>query len=559
MEMIAPTVMTHVLYVALMVGPTAYVLARAVREPRERAAWTFLGAGLTLWTLGCAWQMAIDLRGQQLPFPSPADALWLSSYLPTLAGMGLLVRARVRRPKLGIALSGLMLASVFVAVVTAPLLPIMQRNASDLSLPAQLATFAYPVTDTVLGAVAVTLTLLLGARAGRTWLLLALGALPLTTCDVLWALHVAEGTWQSLMWSNWFFAAWPVMVAVAARPSPSAETRRAVDSSSVRVVVAVLAASLAAIVLLVLSHWIEVPASSVVLAALGLLAAIDRIWAATAEGLRASRAATHDRTTVEDVRDALADDEITVDFQPLVDARTGAVAGAEALVRWRRGGEIVPPDRFLPAVEGSALIAALTDFVIDRALAELAELRSEGHDIAVSVNLAARNLADPALAWRVGQALRRHGAPAGALTLELTETAAVVDEEMAARVFGDLDALGVTLSLDDFGTGHSSLVRLARTPLDELKIDRSLVGDMSANGRRIVAATVELAHGLGMRVVAEGVETAEALELMRRLGCDLIQGWHIARAMPSPAFRAWLRDWDATHRAARWALPAQAR
>ncbi|HEU4976534.1 MAG TPA: EAL domain-containing protein [Baekduia sp.] len=556
--MTAPALISHAAYAAIMVAPTAYVVGRPACHGPERVAWRMLSVGLTLWTLGYVWQMTVDVLDRQLPFPSGADALWVSSYAPTLVGLGLLIRSRVRRPNLGIARAGLTLGSVLLAVVTAPLLPIVEDNASGLSLPAQITTFVYPVADTVIAAIGVTMVLLLGVRSGRTWVAIAVGALPLVVGDVLWTLHLAQGTWASGMWSNWLFVLWPAMVAVAARPAPDADTPRTVDTSSVRLLIAVLAASLAAIVLLVVNDGLAVPATSVALAAVGLLAAIDRLWAATARGLRASLTAAHDRAVVEDIRDALSDGELEVHLQPLVHARDGTVAGAEALIRWRRPDGLVAPDAFLPAVERSPLIAALTDFVVDRALGELVLLRAGGHELTVSVNLAVPNLADPTLAQRVARALHRHGLPPEALTLELTETATVADRGTAARVLENLHALGIMLSLDDFGTGHSSLVRLARTRVHELKVDRSFLTEMSGNDRRIVATTVELAHALGLRVVAEGVETADALHTVRALGCDLVQGWHVGGAMPGAAFRTWIERWETAGRTACWASPGVA-
>ncbi len=235
------------------------------------------------------------------------------------------------------------------------------------------------------------------------------------------------------------------------------------------------------------------------------------------------------------------DHELELHYQPLVDAHTGVVVGAEALLRWQRDGSNVPPDEFLPAVERSELMAPLTDYVLDRALAEAARWHAAGHQLGLSVNLATANLSEPDLPARVIAALRRHGVPAAMLTLEITETAAVDDSVMADSVLTALEEAGVSLSVDDFGTGHSSIVRLAHFPICEVKIDRSFVREMHSAKRPIVATTIELAHALGLRVVAEGIEDEETLLALRELGCDLAQGFHLSRPLSPADFRAWLQ------------------
>ena len=283
------------------------------------------------------------------------------------------------------------------------------------------------------------------------------------------------------------------------------------------------------------------PAASVVLAALALTVAAHRSWLSLASGLRDTRAAARDRELVEEVRDALEHGELELHFQPLIDAADGTVHGAEALLRWFRDGRFVPPDSFLPAVERSDLMCPLTDYVLDTALAAAAGWRAQGHEIGISVNLATANLMEADLPGRVLLALRRHGVPAGALTLEITETAAIQDSELAEHVLRSLDHVGVALSVDDFGTGHSSLVRLAHFPITELKVDRSFVQEMQTASRPIVATSIQLAHTLGLRVVAEGVEDETTLEALCELGCDLAQGYFISRPLPADAFAGWLR------------------
>ncbi len=297
---------------------------------------------------------------------------------------------------------------------------------------------------------------------------------------------------------------------------------------------------MAAVCLLSANEWVAVPAVSVVLAALGMLGAVHRTGYTLAASVRDSRSTSRERELVDEVGQALANQELELHYQPLVDARTGAVVGAEALLRWSRDGTFMAPDRFLPAVERSELMAPLTDYVLDRALAQAAGWRAAGHPIDISVNLATANLGESDLPARVIDALTRHQIPPAALTLEITETAAVEDSVVADEVLGTLDAAGVGLSVDDFGTGHSSIVRLARFPIREVKIDRSFVREMHTEKRPIVAATIALVHALGLRVVAEGIEDEATLLALRDLGCDLAQGYHLSRPLAPAVFAEWL-------------------
>jgi EAL domain-containing protein (putative c-di-GMP-specific phosphodiesterase class I) len=297
----------------------------------------------------------------------------------------------------------------------------------------------------------------------------------------------------------------------------------------------------ASVALLVVNEWVAIPAVSVVLAGLAMVTALHRSGMALAAGLRGTRVAARDRELVDEVRDALERDELELHFQPLVDAADGTVKGAEALLRWYRDGRFIAPDTFLGAVERSPLIRPLTDFVLDRALAAAAGWRAKGYEIGVSVNLATTNLSEADLPGRVLHALRRHGVPAAALTLEITETATIEDNVLADTVLRALDELGVGLAVDDFGTGHSSLVRLANFPVCELKIDRSFVQVMHGAKQPIVATAIQLAHALGLRVVAEGVEDQETLDALCALDCDLAQGYFLSRPLPRDAFGAWLR------------------
>ncbi len=237
-----------------------------------------------------------------------------------------------------------------------------------------------------------------------------------------------------------------------------------------------------------------------------------------------------------DLRRAIRDSDLLVHYQPKVAVPDGRVVGVEALVRWphpERG--MVPPTLFVPVAEQTGLIRPLTEAVLGRALADCAGWRRQGHDLTVAVNLSARSLLDESLPERVAGLLRANDLPASSLELEITESAAMKDPGRALDVLHGLRRLGVGLSVDDYGTGHPSLAYLTRLPVGTLKIDRSFVQTMELDpsDRTIVRSTIELAHSLGLRVVAEGVETHATWADLARLGCDEAQGYWLAR--PGPA------------------------
>ncbi|MFF9378417.1 putative bifunctional diguanylate cyclase/phosphodiesterase [Streptomyces griseoluteus] len=244
-----------------------------------------------------------------------------------------------------------------------------------------------------------------------------------------------------------------------------------------------------------------------------------------------------------DLRRALDAHEVQLHYQPKV-RFDGQVAGLEALVRWvhpERGK--VPPDEFIAIAESSGLMPHLTEYVLETALAQVARWREQGLRVPVAVNVSPRDVHTPGFAGSVAARLARHGVPAGALQLEITEHVLLEDPQRAADTLAALAGHGVKMSLDDFGTGYSSLVHLRRLPVSELKIDRSFVARLAvdAEDAAIVRCTVDLAHSLGLVVVAEGVEDDETWEHLRDLRCDAVQGWLVAAAMPPEETTAWLR------------------
>lgn len=251
--------------------------------------------------------------------------------------------------------------------------------------------------------------------------------------------------------------------------------------------------------------------------------------------------------TAAELRRALDEHAITVAFQPKVQCATGDILGYEALARWTDPTlGPVSPYVFVTLAEREVLITRLTDVVLEAALTWLTGFDPHG-TTHVSVNLSARSLTDLDLANRVANACDRHGLAAGRLLLELTETASTDDEVTALDVLTRFRIKGIPLSLDDFGTGHSTLVQLARQPFSELKIDRRFVqgAATSVDSQAIVRAMVGLAHGLKLTVTAEGVEDAWTYAFLNDIGCDVAQGYHVAKPMPGGEVAAWADGWRA--------------
>ena len=252
-------------------------------------------------------------------------------------------------------------------------------------------------------------------------------------------------------------------------------------------------------------------------------------------------------TLVSELRSALHNGEIEVHVQPLLRISSGTVTGTEALARWSHPElGAVAPDYFIPIAERSGLIGLLTSRMLDRSLAACAEWRTAGNDLGVAVNLSARSLLDADLVEEVARLLRRHDVPADRLTLEVTESSVMADPPRAVALLHQLRDLGVRLSVDDFGTGYSSLSYLKRLPVHEVKVDRSFVAGLPEQGEDmvIVRAIIDLGHHLGLEVVAEGVEDQATWDLLAAMGCDLVQGWHLARPMPTAELLPWLTTRD---------------
>jgi diguanylate cyclase (GGDEF)-like protein/PAS domain S-box-containing protein len=242
------------------------------------------------------------------------------------------------------------------------------------------------------------------------------------------------------------------------------------------------------------------------------------------------------------LRYAIDQFELLLHYQPIISLKDGGVSKVEALVRWGHPNHgLLPPDDFIPSAEQSELIKPLTAWVLNEALGQVHAWSRAGIEIGVAVNLSARNLHDPELPDAVAELLRTWQVAPEKLTVEITERGVVSPE--ALDILRRLHAVGVRISLDDFGTGYSALAYLQHLPVDEIKIDKSFVQDMTTNGDQatIVRSTIDLGHNLGLSVVAEGVEDEATYRLLMEYGCDLIQGYHLGRPTTAAALGPWLR------------------
>ncbi|MBC8008246.1 MAG: EAL domain-containing protein [Prolixibacteraceae bacterium] len=245
-----------------------------------------------------------------------------------------------------------------------------------------------------------------------------------------------------------------------------------------------------------------------------------------------------------ELRSAVEEDQLMLYYQPKVDLRSGASDSVEALVRWvhpKRG--FVSPIDFIPFAEQTGYIKAVTRWVLERALRQCGDWHMRGLDIKISVNMSARDLMNPELPAMVSELTARFKIPTPLLCLEITESAVMEDPVRAQETLNRLHKLGIRLSIDDFGTGHSSLAYIRRLPVKEMKIDRSFVRNMvtDKDDAVIVRSTIELGHNMGLKVVAEGVEDHGALMLLTKLGCDEAQGYFIAKPLPPDEYETWLR------------------
>jgi diguanylate cyclase (GGDEF)-like protein len=249
-------------------------------------------------------------------------------------------------------------------------------------------------------------------------------------------------------------------------------------------------------------------------------------------------------TLIGELRSALERRELTLYYQPKVELPGGQVAGVEALVRWQhhRGG-LLAPDEFIPLLEQSSLLRQVTLYLVETALRDCGAWRARGHKLGVAVNLSMRNLLDSQLPAELSSLVRKLGLTPDCLELEITESMLMSDPDRIMRVCTSLRRHGFKLTVDDFGTGYSSLAYLQQLPVSALKVDKSFVASMDQGdpgSGTIVRSTVDLAHNLGLAVIAEGVESEAAYNKLAALGCDMVQGFLVSRPMPQDQLLVWL-------------------
>jgi diguanylate cyclase (GGDEF)-like protein len=249
------------------------------------------------------------------------------------------------------------------------------------------------------------------------------------------------------------------------------------------------------------------------------------------------------------LQQAILQEGLCLYYQPKVRLETGKVCGVEALVRWRHPEHgLIAPDQFIPLAEETGLIGPLTQWVLNRALLDCQKWKASGLNLPIAVNLSMRNVQDPVMPELVSRLLAETAVPPGMLTLEITESLLMADPAAALEVLSRLSSLGLRLAIDDFGTGHSALGYLKQLPVNELKIDKAFVLNLSAPGtggmrtdRMIVRSVTALAHALGLDVVAEGVENQSTYELLGTMRCNVVQGYYVSRPLPATEVERWVR------------------
>jgi EAL domain-containing protein (putative c-di-GMP-specific phosphodiesterase class I) len=246
------------------------------------------------------------------------------------------------------------------------------------------------------------------------------------------------------------------------------------------------------------------------------------------------------------LRKALSQNELVLHYQPQIDARTNETIGVEALIRWQHPEEgLLSPARFISVAEVSGLIVPIGEWVLYTACRQIKIWQKKiGHDLTVAVNLSARQFQQPDLVSQIRNAVLESGIEPSSLEVEITESNAMQNAENTMYTLRELKALGIRISMDDFGTGYSSLNYLKRFPIDTLKLDQIFVRDVTtdATDAAIVSAVISMAHSLNLKVVAEGVETEEQLDFLRRQHCDVIQGYLFSPPMPAEQLEAYLAE-----------------
>ena len=254
-----------------------------------------------------------------------------------------------------------------------------------------------------------------------------------------------------------------------------------------------------------------------------------------------------------ELRKAINNDSLYLVYQPKVNIKTGVISGVEALLRWNHPElGLIPPNEFIPMAEQSSVIKPLTVWVLNNAMRQATAFAHSGLDIAIAVNISACSLRDDSLVGYTKMLLQKNNIEPERLILEITESAMMQDPNMGLDLLNQLHDLGVQISIDDYGTGYSSLAYLKRLPVNEMKIDRTFIKDMAVDedDKLIVGTTIDMGHNFGLRVIAEGVEDGQTVDLLKQMGCDQVQGYYYAKPMPVDE----LYDWMTVDNKVAWTL-----
>ena len=245
-----------------------------------------------------------------------------------------------------------------------------------------------------------------------------------------------------------------------------------------------------------------------------------------------------------ELRKAINNDSLYLVYQPKVNIKTGVISGVEALLRWNHPElGLIPPNEFIPMAEQSSVIKPLTVWVLNNAMRQATAFARSGLDIAIAVNISACSLRDDSLVGYTKMLLQKNNIEPDRLILEITESAMMQDPNMGLNLLNQLHDLGVQISIDDYGTGYSSLAYLKRLPVSEMKIDRTFIKDMAVDedDKLIVGTTIDMGHNFGLRVIAEGVEDGQTVDLLKQMGCDQVQGYYYAKPMPVDELYDWMK------------------
>lgn len=519
--------------------------AAFVLSGRDRAAWAFLAAGTAGWAAGEAMWSYYDLVVGAAPFPSWADA----GYLTFLAGAGmcliLMLTAAPTGTQLRVLLDGLIVAAaIFGAAWVTWLQTVYAAQGGDVVSVAM--SLVYPVVDIALITVAALMCLRAAPSRRAHLALMTAGLVAIAASDTAFAYLTATDGYTdhheiAIGWA-WGLVLLGVAALSATRgTSADAASRTTAVSRWLPYVPVLLSAVLCTPVLIAglgpVFVAVAVIVVAVVIRQVMILGENRRLRAGAAEALPVAPA------MLDELRDAIDHSGLSVVYQPQFDLYSGRIVGMEALIRWPHPCHgLLAPDQFLPLVTKHALMSSLTSAVLDLALDDAATWHAAGFRLPVAVNVFAPTISDPKLTSDITAGLRRRGLPPEALIVEITEDRLLADMHETRSALDALRKKGIRVALDDFGSGYSALWYLRDLPVDQLKLDREFIAPILTHqtSATIVRSMIGMAHALGMTPVAEGVESAEIAALLRQYGCRVAQGFYFSRPLPGPDMLALL-------------------